>query len=62
VASGCQPRSRCCRSSRAVAQEPLAPTEIDAELVTAAWRRAVYANPDLPDGAVNRDAYVAIGC
>ena len=40
---------------RRVAQEPLAPTEIDAELVTAAWRRAVYANPDLPDGAVDRD-------
>jgi Domain of unknown function (DUF4158) len=42
---------------RRVAQKPLAPTEIDAELVTAAWRRAVYANPDLPDGAVDRDAY-----
>jgi hypothetical protein len=43
---------------RRVAQKPLPPTEIDAELVTAAWRRAVYANPDLPDGAVDRDAYV----
>jgi len=43
---------------RRVGQKSLASREIDAELVTAAWRRAVYANPELPDGAVDRDAYV----
>ena len=39
-------------------QKPLAPDEIDAELVTPAWKRAVFANADLPAGAVDRDAYV----
>ncbi len=43
---------------RRVGQKPLAEQEIDVELVTPAWRRAVYANPDLPAGAVDRDAYV----
>jgi hypothetical protein len=33
---------------RRVAQKPLAAEEIDAELVTPAWKRAVHANPDLP--------------
>ena len=33
-------------------------SEIDAELVTPAWKRAVYANTGLPAGAVDRDAYV----
>jgi len=43
---------------RRVGQKPLGAQEIDAELVTPAWKRAVYANPDLPVGAVDRDAYV----
>src|SRR5664280_2502847 len=43
---------------RRVAQKPLTDAEIDAELVTRAWRRAVFANADLPAGGVDRDAYV----
>ncbi|MGI8625242.1 MAG: hypothetical protein ACR2J5_01530, partial [Geodermatophilaceae bacterium] len=43
---------------RRVAQKPLGAEEVDVELVTPAWKRAVYANPDLPAGAVDRDAYV----
>jgi TnpA family transposase len=43
---------------RRVAQKPLTAAEIDAELVTPAWARAVYANAGLPAGAVDRDAYV----
>ncbi|MBN6058608.1 Tn3 family transposase, partial [Nonomuraea sp. RK-328] len=45
-------------SRRQVSKKPLLPKEIDAVLVTASWKRAVYANPDLPQGAVDRDAYV----
>ncbi|WP_331738870.1 Tn3 family transposase [Streptomyces sp. NBC_01276] len=43
---------------RKVAQRPLLPKEIDAELVPPAWRKAVYSNTALPEGAVDRDAYV----
>jgi hypothetical protein len=43
---------------RRVGQRPLRPGDIDAELVPAAWRPAVYANRALPAGAVDRDAYV----
>lgn len=43
---------------REVGQRPLLPREIDAELVPPAWKRAVYANAKLPEGAVDRDAYV----
>ncbi|TDD24792.1 Tn3 family transposase [Nonomuraea diastatica] len=45
-------------SRRQVSKKPLLPEEIDAALVTASWKRAVYGNPDLPQGAVDRDAYV----
>ncbi|WP_106253053.1 Tn3 family transposase [Nonomuraea fuscirosea] len=45
-------------SRRQVSKKPLLPKEIDAALVTASWKRTVYANPDLPQGAVDRDAYV----
>ncbi|CAL9321988.1 hypothetical protein SUDANB180_01187 [Streptomyces sp. enrichment culture] len=38
--------------------KPLLPREVDDRLVPPAWRKAVYANPDLPRGAVDRDAYV----
>lgn len=38
--------------------KPLLPREIDQKLVPAAWKRAVYSNPELPEGAVDRDAYV----
>lgn len=38
--------------------KPLLPREVDDKLVPPAWRKAVYANPDLPQGAVDRDAYV----
>lgn len=43
---------------RQVSRKPLLPKEIDASLVTPAWKRAAFANPDLPQGAVDRDAYV----
>ncbi|MDV9168577.1 Tn3 family transposase [Streptomyces sp. W16] len=42
---------------RKVKAKPLLPREIDAKLVPAAWKKAVYSNPDLPEGAVDRDAY-----
>ncbi|MER6923781.1 Tn3 family transposase, partial [Streptomyces spiralis] len=43
---------------RRVKDKPLLPREVDDKLVPPAWRKAVYANPDLPQGAVDRDAYV----
>jgi hypothetical protein len=43
---------------RRVKDKPLLPREVDDKLVPAAWRKAVYANADLPSGAVDRDAYV----
>ncbi|MFI9846761.1 Tn3 family transposase [Nonomuraea sp. NPDC051941] len=43
---------------RHVSRKPLLPKEIDASLVSPAWKRPVFANPDLPEGAVDRDAYV----
>ncbi|MGP3932136.1 hypothetical protein [Nonomuraea sp. KM88] len=43
---------------RHVSRKPLLPKEIDASLVSAAWKRPVFANPDLSAGTVNRDAYV----
>ncbi|MER6639634.1 Tn3 family transposase [Streptomyces microflavus] len=43
---------------RKVGVKPLLPREVDDKLVPLAWRKAVYANPDLPQGAVDRDAYV----
>jgi TnpA family transposase len=43
---------------RRVTQKPLTADEIDVELVTPAWKRAVYANADMPAAAVDRDAYV----
>jgi hypothetical protein len=39
---------------RRVKDKPLLPREIDDKLVPAAWRKAVYANTDLPPGAVDR--------
>ncbi|WSZ03983.1 hypothetical protein OG214_35350 [Streptomyces sp. NBC_00872] len=38
--------------------KPLVPREVDGKLVPPAWRKAVYANPDPPQGVVDRDAYV----
>nr|WP_233616078.1 hypothetical protein [Actinomadura harenae] len=43
---------------RQVSRKPLLPGEIDVSLVTPAWKRAVYSNKDLPQGAVDRYAYV----
>jgi len=43
---------------RQVSRKPLLPKEIDASLVTPAWKRSVFANAALPQGAVDRDAYV----
>nr|WP_244320593.1 Tn3 family transposase [Streptomyces melanosporofaciens] len=40
---------------RKVKAKPLLPREIDAKLVPAAWKKAVYSNPDLPEGAVDRE-------
>jgi hypothetical protein len=41
-----------------VGRRRIRPDEIDAGLVAPMWRRAVFANPDLPAGIVDRDAYV----
>ena len=38
--------------------KPLLPREIDRGLVPPAWKRAVFGNPELPPGSVDRDAYV----
>jgi TnpA family transposase len=43
---------------RKVGVKPLLPREVDDKLVPQAWRKAVYANRGLPQGAVDRDAYV----
>ncbi|GGV85970.1 transposase [Streptomyces gelaticus] len=43
---------------RKVGEKPLLPREIDDKLVPPHWRKAVYANSELPEGAVDRDAYV----
>lgn len=45
-------------SRRKVREKPLLPREVDDKLVPAHWRKAVYANAELPQGAVDRDAYV----
>ena len=45
-------------AARRVRTKPLLPGEIDAALVPPMWNRAVYANPEIPEGAVDRDAYV----
>ncbi len=45
-------------SRRKVGEKPLLPREVDDKLVPAHWRKAVYANTELPQGAVDRDAYV----
>ncbi|SQD97352.1 hypothetical protein FMEAI12_4020081 [Parafrankia sp. Ea1.12] len=45
-------------SRRRAKDRPLLPREVDAELVPAMWRRAVFSNAKLPQGAVDRDAHV----
>ncbi|MDX3613140.1 hypothetical protein OG858_03140 [Streptomyces europaeiscabiei] len=45
-------------SRRRFKDQPLLPREVDAELVPAMWKRAVFSNTKLPQGAVDRDAYV----
>jgi hypothetical protein len=45
-------------AARKVKAKPLRPGEIDTDLVPAMWNRAVYANPELPAGSADRDAYV----
>lgn len=45
-------------SRRRVKDRPLLPREIGAELVPAMWKRAVFTGAKLPQGAVDRDAYV----
>jgi TnpA family transposase len=45
-------------SRRKVKLKPLLPREIDQKLVPPAWKKAVFSNPELPQGAVDRDAYV----
>lgn len=42
---------------RKVKAKPLLPRDIDQKLVPPAWKKAVFSNPDLPPGAVDRDAY-----
>nr|WP_216827147.1 hypothetical protein [Streptomyces globosus] len=43
---------------RKVAQRPLLPKEIDAELVPPTWKKAACPKTELPEGAVASDAYV----
>ncbi|GAT70050.1 transposase [Planomonospora sphaerica] len=43
---------------RRIRWRPLSAWEIDADIVPPVWRRAVFGNRDLPEGAVDRDAYV----
>jgi len=45
-------------AARKVKAKPLQRSEIDADLVPPMWQRAVYANPGLAEGTVDRDAYV----
>ena len=45
-------------AARRVTAKPMVAGEIDDALVPAMWKRAVYASPELPAGAVDRDAYV----
>jgi len=45
-------------AARKVTTKPLRDSDIDADLVPPMWQRAVYANPGLAQGAVDRDAYV----
>ncbi|GAA2651628.1 hypothetical protein GCM10010307_61670 [Streptomyces vastus] len=45
-------------SRRQVTKKPLLMREVDDKVVPPYWRKAVYANKDLPQGAVDRDAYV----
>jgi hypothetical protein len=45
-------------SRRRIKDRPLLPREVDAELVPAMWKRAVFSNAKLPQGSVDRDAYV----
>lgn len=45
-------------SRRQVAKKPLRKREVDDKVVPPYWRKAVYGNKDLPQGAVDRDAYV----
>lgn len=45
-------------SRRLAKHRPLLPREVDAELVPAMWKRAVFYNAKLPQGAVDRAAYV----
>jgi TnpA family transposase len=43
---------------RRVAQKPLREAEVNEDLVPRLWQRAVFANPELLPGEVDRDAYV----
>ncbi|MFI6458632.1 hypothetical protein ACIBF6_44690 [Streptosporangium amethystogenes] len=43
---------------RKVGQKPLRADEVDEDLVPPVWRRAVFANPDLPPRSADRNAYV----
>ncbi|WP_234426253.1 DUF4158 domain-containing protein [Streptomyces kebangsaanensis] len=45
-------------SRRRVKDKPLLPREVDDKLVPPVWRKAVYANAEMPPGSVDRDAYV----
>jgi hypothetical protein len=45
-------------SRRRVRQKPLTAADLEMALIPTMWRRAVLANPDLPDGAADRDAHV----
>ncbi len=47
---------------RRVKDKPLLPREVDDKLVPAAWRKAVYANPQLPQGAADTGTRTWCAC
>ena len=45
-------------AARKVTRKPMTVDEIDDSLIPPMWRRAIFENPDLVPGVVDRDAYV----
>lgn len=54
----CRVRGLPALARRKTGVKPLLPREVNDKLVPSAWRKPVYANSGLPQGAVDRDAYV----
>ncbi len=45
-------------ANRRVRIKPLLPSEVEESLIPPVWHRAIFSNPDLVPGTVDRDAYV----